>query len=157
MTTSPVPSSTARSPRQRRALSSFVKLMRAARWASTRASKTRADAGLTEGQFSTLEALYHLGPLVQAELARKLLTSTSNLTCVIDNLERDGYVRRRRSATDGRCVEVHLLPRGRDTIHRIFPRHAERIADVMGGLSAEDQERLGELCRTLGRHAEAME
>ena len=48
------------------------------------------EFGLTESQIGVLEALAHLGPLTQGELCRKILRSGSNVTTVVDNLERDG-------------------------------------------------------------------
>ena len=48
------------------------------------------SADLTMGQFGVLEALLHLGPMCQQELGAKLLRSGSNITIVIDNLEKRG-------------------------------------------------------------------
>lgn len=140
-----------------RALGAFVKLMRAARWASIKAGSRREETGLSESQFGVLEAIYHLGPLDQTELARKVLTSPSNLTLVIDNLEREGYVERRRSAHDRRRRVIHLEPAARRLLEELLPRHVERIVEVMAALSPEEQIRLGELCRKLGRAAELLE
>ena len=58
------------------------------------ANRHLSDHNLTISQFGVLEALYHLGPLSQRQLADKILRSSGNLTMVIDNLERDGLVRR---------------------------------------------------------------
>ena len=69
--------------------------------------------GLTHGQFGTMEALFHLGPLCQRELGEKLLRSGGNLTMVIDNLEKKGWVRRERQPDDRRKVLVSLTPKGR--------------------------------------------
>ena len=52
------------------------------------------DADLTVGQFGTLEALLHLGPLCRRDLGRKLLRSGGNITVVVGNLARRGLVRR---------------------------------------------------------------
>ncbi|MDX1643526.1 MAG: MarR family transcriptional regulator [Thermoanaerobaculia bacterium] len=140
-----------------RALGSFVKLLRAARWASIKAGRRREESGLSEGQFGVLEAVYHLGPLDQTELAHKVLSSPSNLTVVIDNLERQGYVERRRDARDRRRQVVHLRPSARRLLDELLPRHVERIVEVMSALSPEEQDRLGALCRKLGRAAERLE
>ena len=109
---------------QERALDAFVKLLRAAHWASQRAGEIRGQAGLTEAQFGVLEALYHKGPLIQVEIAQKLLSSPSNLTLVLDNLERDGLIERERDPNDRRQRNVRLSALGRRTIRDLFPRHA---------------------------------
>jgi MarR family 2-MHQ and catechol resistance regulon transcriptional repressor len=134
-----------------RALNAFIKLMRATDSVGARLSGVLAEARLTEGQFGVLETLYHLGPLHPCELAAKLLRSGGNLTLVIDNLERNGLVRRERSTQDRRYVTIHLTPQGRALIAELFPRHAAAIAREMGVLSAAEQEELGRLCRKLGR------
>ena len=53
-----------------------------------------AEYDLTAPQFGVLEALYHLGPLCQKDLAAKILKSSGNMTMVIDNLEKRDLVRR---------------------------------------------------------------
>ncbi len=135
-----------------RALDAYIKLSRAAGTVSTGAfERTRlADAKLTEGQFGVLEALQHLGPLHQCDLARKHLLSGGNMTMIVDNLEKRGLVRRERSAEDRRFVRVHLSPAGRRLIKSVFPRHAATLTEMMGALSATEQEQLGKLCRKLG-------
>lgn len=144
------------SPRETRALAAFIKLMRAAHWASVRAGRFREQAGFTESQFAVLEALFHLGPLDQTQLKERLLTSPSNLTVVIDNLEREGHVQRRAGVADQRQRIVHLTARGRRRVEELLPGHVGRIVAVMSGLPPREQEQLGRLCRKLGYWAEAL-
>src|SRR5258708_31842366 len=61
------------------------------------------DYGITEGQLGVLEALYHLGPLSQGQLCKKILRSDSNMTTVVDNLERDRLVKRTQNEEHARC------------------------------------------------------
>lgn len=135
---------------QRRALGAFVKLRRAANALAARESALFRAAGLTDSRFGVLEALLHLGPLHQNELAAKLLKSSANLTTVVDNLEREGLVERRRSAADGRVVEVHLTPVGRQRIADLFPRVVEHIEHEMSVLDPDEQDQLARLCRRVG-------
>jgi MarR family 2-MHQ and catechol resistance regulon transcriptional repressor len=138
--------------RDARALDTFVKLARASSAVSTRLNRVLACRhGLTESQLGVLEALYHLGPLSQAQLGEKLLTSASNLTTVVRNLERDGLIRRERDDRDARIQMVHLTTAGRRLIRRIFPAHARRIAHAMDALTVTEQRQLARLCRKLGR------
>src|SRR3954464_11795770 len=64
------------------------------------------EFGITESQLAVLESLHHLGPLNQGQLCQKILRSGSNLTTVLDNLERDGLVRRDRDPNDRRVQIV---------------------------------------------------
>lgn len=133
-----------------RALGTFVKLVRAAESVTTRIHQHLIDAGLTVSQFGVLEALYHIGPLSQVDIAKKVLKSGGNITMVIDNLEKSGLVKRERKKDDRRYYIVQLTDEGRKLIGSIFPRHAAKIMEEMMILSSAEQETLGNLCRKLG-------
>ena len=64
--------------------------------------KHLADSGLTGSQFAVMEALLHCGPLLQKVLSDKLLTSSGNVTFVIDGLEQRGLVRTAGARADDR-------------------------------------------------------
>ena len=111
---------------------------------------------MTAGQFAVLEALLHLGPMCQHALAEKLLRSGGNMTLVVDNLQKQGWVKRVRQEKDRRMVQIHLTPKGRRLITRIFPEHAKMIAQVMSELTPAEQEELRRIARKLGRGAEEL-
>ena len=132
------------------ALDTFVKLVRASESVTVR-SHAGLPKGLTLAQFGVLEALLHRGPLCASELAAKLLKSPGNLTLVLDNLERDGHVRRERDPEDRRFVTVQLTAKGRRFITDLFPTIAAGITREFSILSSAEQAMLGELCKKLGR------
>lgn len=133
------------------ALGTFVKLRRAVNGLTGRLNPVLAkDHGLTETQFGVLEALYHLGPMPQARLCEKLLVSGSNLTTVIDNLEKAGLVRRDPNPEDRRAWLVTLSEAGKSAIAKAFPEHAARIREMMSGLTQAEQKELSRLCKKLG-------
>jgi MarR family transcriptional regulator, 2-MHQ and catechol-resistance regulon repressor len=134
-----------------RALNAFINLARASDSLMARLSLQLESEGLTTGQFGILEALLHLGPMCQKTLAEKLLRSGGNITLVVDNLEKHGWVRRERQDDDRRKILVHLTPEGRKLIGRIFPRHVEAIVEEMSRLEPAEQEALRNICRKLGR------
>ena len=136
--------------RQRLALASYVRLMRAANAARNNASRHLGGTGLTLTQFAVLEALYHLGPLSLSDIAQKILTTGGNLTMVLGNLEKQGLACRQKSPEDRRVLIVVLSPKGKALIRKIFPEHAAGIAEFMSVLSPSEQELLGDLCRRLG-------
>jgi MarR family 2-MHQ and catechol resistance regulon transcriptional repressor len=140
---------------QRLALSTYVRLVRAANNARACAARHLDDSGLTLTQFAVLESVYHLGPMSLSDIAGKVLTTGGNLTMVAGNLERDGLVRRQKSPEDGRVQIVALTTKGKVLLRRIFPEHAAAIAAFMAALPAAEMVRLGELCRMLGRERRA--
>ncbi len=132
------------------ALNTFIKLMRAADSLASRLSPVVSSTGLTMSQFGALEVLFHLGPLCQSELGRKLLRSGGNITMVVDNLERRGLVRRERGE-DRRFVSVHLTTEGRQLIQKIFPKHLDALVREMRILTEAEQKELGRLCKKIGK------
>ena len=132
------------------ALDTMIKLTRATDTFMARLARRNTHPGLTLTQFATLEVLYHLGSLSQADICGKLLKSGGNTTLVVDNLEKQGLVARRRDDNDRRVVFVELTPEGRAMIESIFPGHAEAVAEEMSILTAEEQIQLGQLCKKLG-------
>lgn len=134
-----------------RALDAFIKLVRCVESVTTRTHLHLDAAGITPRQFGVLEALFHLGPLYQRDIARKLLKSEGNVTLVIDNLEKLGLVERQRSETDRRYFSVCLTEEGRRLMGDVFPRHVEAIVAEMSVLTPAEQEELGRLCRKLGK------
>ena len=132
------------------ALSTFVKLMRAAETLTVTTHRHLATAKLTITQFGVLETLYHLGPLCQAEVAKKNLKSTANITTVVDNLEKRGLVERRRNDDDRRYITLHLTETGLSLIKDLFPNHVQGIVKGLSVLTQKEQQQLGKLCKKLG-------
>lgn len=134
-----------------RALNALINLMRAADALSASLQRRMAPLGLTGSQFGVLEALLHLGPSCQGDLAGKLLRSCGSVTSVVDGLQRKGLVARRRDGSDKRFVTVALTPKGAKLIGGIFPAHAKAVAGRFAALTAPEQEELRRLCRKLGK------
>lgn len=132
------------------ALNAFIKLQRAAESVAARVHAV-LPASLTITQFGVLEALYHIGPLCQSELAEKLLKSGGNLTLVVDNLEKAGYVLRERDPADRRFVVVKLTPKGETFIAALFPKVVTNVTREMATLSSTELADFGRLCKKIGR------
>ena len=138
-----------------RALSAYINLIRASDSIVSKASVQLEQSGMTLGQFAVLEALHHLGPMCQHALAHKLLRSGGNVTLVVDNLEKRGWVRRERQKDDRRMVQIHLTPKGARLIGKVFPEHAAAITKIMNELTEQEQEELRRIAGKLGHGAEA--
>ena len=134
-----------------RTLDTFIKLTRCANSLQARLAERNTVGDLIWSQFAVLEALYHLGHMTQGEVSAKVLKSGSNMTTVIDNLERHGFVRRERDENDRRVIHVHLTEAGTGKVEAVLPGHIAALVDEFNVLSASEQEALGELCKKLGR------
>jgi MarR family 2-MHQ and catechol resistance regulon transcriptional repressor len=140
---------------ERRTLDTFIKLTRCTNTVFAELSARQTTGDLTPSQFAVLEALYHIGSMTQGEVSSKVLKSNSNLTTVIDNLERDGYVRRERDEKDRRVIHVHLTEAGTSKVEAVLPNHVAALMEIFSALSASEQETLGELCKKLGKGKES--
>ncbi len=138
------------SKKEMRALDAYIKLMRAADTINSTVNLSLSKFGLTESQFNVLDALYHLGPLSQNELGYKLLKSGGNITMVIDNLEKNAYVERRRSTEDRRIFFVHLTKKGKKRLGEIMPVQVNFITNEMNRLNKTEQIELQRLCKKIG-------
>ena len=134
-----------------RTLDTFIKLTRCTNSLLARLAERNTIGDLTYSQFAVLEALYHLGSLTQGKVGSKILKSTSNITTVIDNLERAGFVRRERDGQDRRVIHIHLTEAGSKKIEAVFPGHVAALVEEFRVLSANEQQTLGELCKKLGK------
>ena len=138
-----------------RTLDTFIKMTRCTNSILTRLAERNTVGDLTYSQFAVLEALYHLGSMTQGEVSTKVLKSGSNMTTVIDNLERDGQVRRERDAKDRRVINVHLTEAGSGKVEAVLPGHVAALVEEFSVLSASEQQTFGELCKKLGKGKES--
>jgi len=139
------------SEREQKSLNAYIKLRRGAGSIERRIQEEQPlPGGITLSQFAVLEALYFLGPIQQSLIASKILTSTSNLTFVIDNLVRAGLVIRTSKEDDRRIRLVQLTESGRKTIASAFPQMAAAIAKSFSCLSDEELDELARLLKIMG-------
>jgi MarR family 2-MHQ and catechol resistance regulon transcriptional repressor len=132
------------------ALSMWVKLARAAAVFTKVSVNDIRRYGLTQPQFGALECLGHLGAMNIGDLSRKMLVSGGNMTCVVDNLEKEELVYRTHSESDRRAVVVALTEKGEKLLKDIFPQHAACIREAASVLTREEQEQLSALLKKLG-------
>ena len=133
-----------------RALNAYIKLTRAVQSVKSRIDLHKTAEVLSDSQFGVLEALYHIGPLSQKEIAQKLLFSKSNIVAVIDALEEKDLAKRQRDLQDRRFINVHITAEGSKLLERLVPRHIEAITEEFSCLTDTEQDELARLCRKLG-------
>jgi MarR family 2-MHQ and catechol resistance regulon transcriptional repressor len=138
------------------ALKCFVVLNRAVRAVQDRLTEWVERQDLTLAEFGILEALYHKGPLLLGEVQRKILVSSGGITFLVDRLAAKGLVERKACPDDRRARYAALTPAGERLMREIFPAHAARIAEALGGLSPAEQKTLTGLLKRLGHHAAAL-
>ena len=76
------------------AVKAMVGMRKAFRTIDTTVSETFKADGLTPTQFSVLDVLYSKGPMKIGELLESILATSGNMTVVIRNMEKKGWVTR---------------------------------------------------------------
>ena len=71
--------------------------------------------GLTPSQFEILTILSESGEIPLNKLSERLCCACSNITSIVDHLERDGLVKRQRSQEDRRVILLSLTEKGQET------------------------------------------
>lgn len=108
--------------------------------------------GLSVAAFDVLASLRRSGAPFRktvGELAASSLLTSSAVTLRLDNLERDGLVRRVRTGTDRRQVHAELTEQGRERIDAIFDEHIGLEQRMLAGLTSKEQADLARLLRKL--------
>jgi MarR family 2-MHQ and catechol resistance regulon transcriptional repressor len=131
-------------------LDTFIKISRAYNSVNSCVNKIIFANNLTESQFGVLEALYHLGPMSQKDIASKLLKSGGNITMVIENLKKRDLVSKVRKNHDRRFFLVSLTERGEQLVKEILPDHVALICERFGVLTNDELRLLGSLSKKLG-------
>ena len=108
---------------------------------------------LTPTQFSVLETLYSKGKMRIQDLIDHMLATSGNMTVVIRNMVRDGWIKRETDPDDRRACIVSLTEKGRKKIIEVLPDHIRNVQKVMGVFSEEEQKQLQTLLKKLkGSH-----
>lgn len=92
--------------------------------------------GLTGAQYNVLNVVAATRDgLSQRELSDHLVVDRSNVTGLIDRMEREGWVKRTDDPGDRRIYRVVLTPEGRKLWERVTPQFLSVVRQVTGGLS----------------------
>jgi DNA-binding MarR family transcriptional regulator len=109
--------------------------------------------GLSWVAYVTLMGLWLLGSAEVRDLARMQVASKPAVVKSLDGLERRRLVRRRRSKTDRRLVDVELTPAGRRLIRKLQRAIHEREHRLTGRLNVTEKRELARLLRKLDTSA----
>ena len=94
----------------------FIALRRITRAIDLHSKKLQRETGLTTSQLLVLEAVVKLDTSTPSNIAKEVQLSQATVTNLVDRLERNGLVLRRKSIADKRAVEVHLTEQGRHMV-----------------------------------------
>ncbi len=117
------------------------------------------ERGLSEGRIHIVMRLAgqpeHRLPL--GDLAEMLDVAPRTITGLIDNLERDGWVRRLPDDADRRSIQAELTEKGLEQVQAILRDVRERQTETTRGLSTEELAQLRHLCLRLVQNIDRTE
>ena len=90
---------------------------------------------LGPAKFNILLMVKHVGKdkgISQQEISKLLLVTTSNMTRMIDKLEKDEYVERIDQEGDRRVNLIRITRKGSDLLNAIWPHYKEKIDSLIG-------------------------
>ena len=123
-------------------LKTAIVLNKAIRTPQPYEAKAATAHGPTPTQLSPLETLYSKGELRIQDLIEKMLTTSGNMTVVIRNMVRDGWISRTCDPKDRRSFFLKLTPAGRRKIEEVLPDHIDSIVEALSILEDGEKEEL---------------
>jgi len=93
----------------------------------------------SEVQFNIMMILkYAAAPLTQNEISEQLLVDKSNITGMIDRMEKAGLLRRAEAPHDRRCHHIELTGAGHEIIDKVEQPYRDYIRELMNIFSTEE-------------------
>ena len=120
-------------------------------------SRLFREHGLTLSRFNVLRNLLLAdAPLTCGEIGERMIQIVPAITSLVDHLEKQGLVERKRSAEDRRVVHVRITRKGRKLADDTMQPLAELESQLLKQLTKTDQKKLiGLLEKTRGSIAAA--
>lgn len=122
-------------------------------WLRPRGDQALAASGLQMRHFGALATLDEVQPCTQQQLARRVGLTEPAMVQVIDALQGEGLVERRRSPEDRRRHALHVTDLGRTWLRQARQALDAIEADVVAILGEADHQELHRLLRKLLRTA----
>jgi DNA-binding MarR family transcriptional regulator len=105
--------------------------------------------GVTIGQWYFLRVLWEEDGLTQRELSQRVGMMEPTTVTALNGMEKRGYVKRVRNATDRRKVNIFLTEKGRALRSRLLPHAADVNRIAAKSVTPQDIERIRGVLNTM--------
>jgi DNA-binding MarR family transcriptional regulator len=114
----------------------YIALMRTADQLQWRGAELMKQFDLSPTQFNALRILRGAGPkgLPCSEISERMITRDSDITRLLDRLEKRGLAERCREAKDRRVIMAHITPAGLNLLEKMDHPIAEFHRKLLGQL-----------------------
>jgi DNA-binding MarR family transcriptional regulator len=130
------------------AVLAWLRLMRVYHKIDKRSAELMKEHRLSVSRFDVLNHAGHREGRSQQELADALMVTKGNICQVLDGMEADKLLYRRRS---GRTNHIYLTDEGRELRAALVPAQESAIEDAFSALTDDEQDTLLGLLRKLDR------
>lgn len=107
----------------------------------------KSEADLTASQYNVLRILRgsHPKALTAGEIGERTIAREPDITRLVDRLDTRGLVKRTRSETDRRVVEVEITRAGLDLLNKLEPHSLRMPRALIGHVSPQKLKQLSKL------------
>lgn len=124
----------------------ILNLLRTSDWIDNRFGRLFRDYGLTNSQYNVLRILRGEGqPMPSLEIADRMIQVVPAITGLIDRLEKQELVVRRRCTDDRRIVYVEITSKGLSLLKQLDPAVHQLHQTLVGHLSPAELTKLSSL------------
>ena len=93
------------------------------------------EKGLSPQRLRILGSIHERGPRIMSELKKELGVTATNVTALVDSLEKDGLVVRKRHPTDRRATVIELSDKVMTELSPRCTEYKKQVAELFSGLS----------------------
>ncbi len=93
------------------------------------------DKRLSPQRLRILGSLYDRGPRMMCSLKEELGVTATNITALVDSLEKDGLVERQAHPTDRRATLIELSSKAKSELELGCGAYKDRVAEIFSDLS----------------------
>lgn len=105
------------------------------------------DFNLTPAKFNVLMVIQHQGGkdgISQVEISKKLIVTASNMTRLLDKMQREKLVDRASQEGDRRVKIIKITEKGSKLLDAVWPGYKERLEKLASGLDKDEQKTVSE-------------
>lgn len=127
----------------------WIRLMRVYQQFDKRSADIMKQYGISVSRF---DVLVHAGAVdgrTQQQLADAMFVTKGNITQLLDGMESDGLLYRRRK---GRTNLIYLTEKGKECRERTMADQLSSIETLFGVLTCDEREQLSKTLRKVDRH-----
>lgn len=103
---------------------------------------------LTPAKFNAMMIIKHIGKdkgISQAEIGKRLIVTASNMTRLLDKIEREGFIERLSLKGDRRVNLIKISKKGSSLLDQVWPGYYKKIRELANLLNQDDLRQLTHL------------